>query len=96
MTHDEASVLEIMGCPAGILWKPLQEPSCSQGFVIQAETTPHLLPFWRPLSNLQAETWELLSFRLRQPFDMRITCSAGKQILLRYHKNRHYEPLVPV
>ncbi len=52
--------------------------------MLQAESTPHLLPFWRPLSNLQADTWELLSFRLRQPFDMRITCWAGKQVLLRY------------
>ncbi|KAK9864160.1 hypothetical protein WJX84_003024 [Apatococcus fuscideae] len=49
----------------------------------QAETAAHLLPFWRPLSNLQADTWELLSFRLRQPFDMRITSSAGKQVVIR-------------
>ncbi|KAK9831058.1 hypothetical protein WJX74_001396 [Apatococcus lobatus] len=49
----------------------------------QADTQPHLLPFWRPLRNVQADTWELLSFKLGQPFDMRITSSAGKQVLIR-------------
>lgn len=49
----------------------------------QAEREPHLLPFWRPLRNVQADTWELLSFRLGQPFDMRITSSSGKQVLIR-------------
>ena len=56
--------------------------ACPVG-LLQAEREPHLLPFWRPLRNVQADTWELLSFRLGQPFDMRITSSSGKQVLIR-------------
>lgn len=52
--------------------------------LLQAERGPYLLPFWRPLRNVQADTWELLSFRLGQPFDMRITSSSGKQVLIRF------------